>query len=378
MPSITNETMTRRHFMNTTALAGAATATLGPQALAAQADKPITLALVGCAHIHTPSFVNLLKNRKDVTVKYVWDPTEARANKRAAALGSRVVKDVQQVWNDPEVAAVVICSETNRHRDLVLAAAKAGKHLFAEKPLGITGKESNEMAQAIERAKLLFTTGYFMRTMPQHLFLKAQVAKGVFGKITRANAWNCHSGSLGGWFDEKPNDPAESWRWMADPKVAGVGAFGDLGTHMLDILMWILGDVSSVTAQVEIVTGRYPGCDEMGQGMLQFKNGVSGTLSAGWVDIANPVSLIIAGTEAHAVIYNGELYFKCQKVQGADGKEPWKDLPKAPPLPLAQFVEAVGGSKDQPLVTPREAAARVIVMEAMYEAARKSRWVKLA
>ena len=373
-----NDTMTRRHFMQSTAITGAALAALGDGALAADDDRRITLALVGCAHIHTPSFVNLLKGRKDVRVKYVWDPTEARATKRASSLGSQVVKDVQEVWNDPEVAAVVICSETNRHRDLVLAAATARKHLFAEKPLGVTSKESFEMAGAIEKANLLFTTGYFMRTTPEHLFLKEQVAQGVFGKITRVNAWNCHSGSLGGWFDEKADAPADSWRWMADPKIAGVGAFGDLGTHMLDILMWIFGDVEKVTADIEIVTGRYPGCDEMGQGMLKFKNGVSGTLTAGWVDVASPVTLIIAGTEAHAMIYNGELYFKCKKVEGADGKGPWKQLPKAPPVPLAQFVDAVGGKKDQPLVTPREAAARVSVMEAMYEAARAGTWVKPA
>ena len=73
------------------------------------------------------------------------------------------------------MTAVVICSETNRHRDLVLAAAAAGKHIYAEKPLGITADESSEMADAIVKANVLFTTGYFMRTIPQHLFLKEQV-----------------------------------------------------------------------------------------------------------------------------------------------------------------------------------------------------------
>lgn len=371
-----NDTMTRRHFMRTTALTGTAVAVIGPAGLAAEGSSRITLALVGCAHIHTPSFVNYLKTRNDVKVKYVWDPTEARASKRASTLGAQVVQEPQTVWGDPEVAGVVICSETNRHRDLVLAGAKARKHMFVEKPLGVSGKESLEMARAIEQAGLLFTTGYFMRTTPEHLFLKDQVAKGVFGKITRVNAWNCHSGSLGGWFDEKPDALADSWRWMADPKVAGVGAFGDLGTHMLDIMMWIFGEVQSVTADIGIVTGRYPGCDEMGQALLKFKGGIRGSLTAGWVDVASPVSLIIAGTEAHAIIYNGELYFKCRKVDGADGKEPWKDLPQAPPPPLAQFVDAVGGRQNLPLVTPREAAARVSVMEAMYEAARKTKWVR--
>src|SRR5262249_13011399 len=159
--------------------------------------------------------------------------------------------------------AVVICSETTRHHDLVMAAAEAKKHMFVEKPLGITAKESRAMADAITRANLLFTTGYFNRMEPTHIFLKEQIARGSFGKITRARGSNCHNGSLGGWFDTE-------WRWMADPKIAGVGAFGDLGTHLLDILMWMLGDVASVTADIKVVTGKYGDCDESGEALLKF------------------------------------------------------------------------------------------------------------
>ena len=199
--------MTRREFVRNASFAALAAGGL-PSALAA--GKTITMGLVGCAHIHTPGYINLLKKRQDVTVKSVWDQDTARAEKRAKELGARVVKDASQIWSDPEIAGVVICSETNRHHDLLLAVARAGKHMFAEKPLGITAKESYAMADAIEKANLLFTTGYFMRTDPMHLFLKDEIAKGNFGKITRARGSNCHGGSLGGWFDQE-------WRWMADP-----------------------------------------------------------------------------------------------------------------------------------------------------------------
>jgi predicted dehydrogenase len=368
-------TTTRRDFIKTATCASAALATLPAGALrAADPDRKTVLAFVGCAHIHTPGFVSLLTKRSDVRVKYVWDPNPAISAQRAPQVEAQVPKDVKEVWADPEVKGVVICSETYRHPELVAAAAKTGKHMFVEKPLGFTGKESRAMAQAIEKANLLFTTGYFMRTMPQHLFLKELVAKGAFGKITRVGGWNCHSGSLGGWFDEKPNDPANSWRWMADPKQSGVGGFGDLGTHSLDILMWLFGDVASVTAEIKVITRRYGDCDESGLGMLEFKNGISGTLTAGWVDVANPVSLMISGTEGHALILNGELYLQCKQVEGADGKQPWKKLPPAPPAPLDQFCNAVAGKQDQPLVTPGEAAARVSVMAAMYEASKKHAW----
>jgi predicted dehydrogenase len=327
------------------------------------------LAFVGCAHIHTPGFVTLLNRREDARVKYVWDHDEARAKKRAPHLEAQVVTNLDAIWKDPEIKGVVVCSETNRHLDLVKAAAKAGKHMFVEKPLGITAKESDAMAKAIDGAGLLFTTGYFMRTSPQHLFLKEQVAKGAFGKITRVSGWNCHSGSLGGWFDTE-------WRWMADPKQSGVGGFGDLGTHSLDILMWMFGEVEAVDAEIKVVTGRYENCDETGQGMIWFKSGMVGTLAAGWVDVANPVTLLISGTEGHALILNDQLYFQSKHVEGADGKQPWKQLPAADPAPLDQFVDAVAG-KSRPLVTPREAAARVTVMEAMYRASKEDKRVRI-
>lgn len=90
------------------------------------------------------------------------------------------------------------------------------------------------------------------------------------------------------------------------------------------------------------------------------------------------MQLLISGTEAHAVVVNNQLFYRCKQVPGADGKTPFTKLPSNPPLPLNQFMDAVEGAKDQPLVTPREAAARVTVMEAMYKAASERTWVKMA
>ncbi|HWF19628.1 MAG TPA: Gfo/Idh/MocA family oxidoreductase [Verrucomicrobiae bacterium] len=371
--SVTPKNIARRDFIKKVGYTAASTAVLAQTlpGLAQNAAQPIVVALVGCAHIHTPSYVGILKSRADVKVKCVWDHDRARAEKNAAQFGCPVVDDLKVIWSDPEIKAVVICSETNRHRELVLAAADAKKHMFAEKPLGFTSEDSQAMASAVEKANVLFTTGYFMRTDPQILFLKAQVEKENFGKITRVRASNCHNGSLGHWFDT-------DWRWMADPKIAGVGAFGDLGTHKLDILMWMFGDVDAITADIKVVTGNYGDCDESGEALMKFKNGITGTLGAGWVDVADPVTLLISGTEGHAHIDMGRLFFASRKVEGADGRRPWTDLPPALPLPMNQFIDAVGGKSSQTLVTPKEAAARVSVMEAAYKGARGQVWAKPA
>jgi predicted dehydrogenase len=341
-------------------------------------DAMITLALVGVAHIHTPGFIGAIKSRNNFKVKSVWDPAPAKAAVRAAELGATAVTDVASIYADPGIDAVVICSETNRHEELVLPAAAARKNLFVEKPLGFKPADALKMADAIDMAGVIFQTGYFRRGEGVHQFLKDQIAAGAFGKITRVRASNCHSGALGGWFDSKPADPANDWRWMANPKISGCGAFGDLGTHMLDILIWLFGDVQRVTAQLGSGTARYPDCDELGEAVFVFKSGVIGTLAAAWTDIIDPISLMISGTEGYAYVLNGSLHFKSRHVSGADGKQPWAHLPEKEPAGFDAFLDALEGKKPATLVTAREAAYRSAVMGAMYEASGSNQWVDVS
>lgn len=335
-------------------------------------DGPIGVALVGGGHIHTPNFLNKLIAREDVRAVAVWDRDAARAARYAKALGAET-RELGAIWADTEIAAVVICAETDRHPELVVAAAGAGKHLFVEKPLGIGGDESRAMADAIERAGVIFQTGYFMRGQPINRFLRDQIGRGRFGTITRLRLTNCHAGSLRGLFDTE-------WRWLADPEVAGFGGFGDLGTHVLDLLLWFLGDdapIDAVTATVGTATRRYGDCDEYGEGLIAFKSGLIGSIAAGWVDATNPVTLDLSGTGGHATVVNGDLYLTCPAIAGADGKEPWRDLPPLLPHAFDLFLDAITGQLDVPLVTAREAATRSAVMEALYAGARHQTWKTL-
>jgi predicted dehydrogenase len=323
------------------------------------------IALLGCAHIHTPGFVKKIKDRGDLIIKTIWDHNAARGQKYADEVGARFMGDANAILHDPEVSAVVVCSETDRHHDLVVPIAEAKKDLFVEKPLGYAAADGYAMADAIEKAGVKFQTGYFQRGNAVHLFLKEQVDKGLFGKITRVRGSNCHAGALGGWFDT-------DYRWMADPKIAGCGAFGDLGTHSLDILLWMFGDVISATGAIAMGTARYPNCEETGEAVLKFKSGVLGTLAAGWDDVANPVTLLISGTEAHATVVNGQLILTSKRLN-SDGKAPWTALPAAKPAGFEAFLDAITG-KEATLVSPREAAYRSAVMEAIYEGAKHNNW----
>ena len=347
------------------------------------------LALLGASHIHTPGFVDLLAARTDVSVAAVWDPDPAIAKKYAARLQCRAAADVETVLGMPDLDAVIVLSQTNRHEALVRQIARANKHCFVEKPLGIGLADARNMMQELEGADVIFHMGYFNRTIPAHRLLKRLIAENAFGEISRMRLVFGTAAAINGIFHS-------DWLWMTDPVQAGVGAFGDLGTHKLDLLLFLVGDTArleAVTASFSRPIGRYPQGEECGEAILRFDNGTIATLAASWVDLAEPSSLLISGTKGHAVMRNApgmphndrgsELFLLSDAVNGATGKEPWTDLPAPLPRPLEQFIDAVvhgkpvGQGEHSQLVSVREAAYSSYVMEAISKAAAERRWLPI-
>ncbi len=326
-----------------------------------------TIAFLGTSHIHAPDFFRRLKARDDLSTVLFWEADPERAKRTAHEWGF-APSTREAILSNPEVAGVIICSETRLHEELVTASAQAGKHMFVEKPLGMGARDSRIMQQEILKAGVLFQTGFFMRNQAVQRRVHDLLEAEAFGTVTRARLSNCHSGSLAGWFDSE-------WRWMADPAAAGVGAFGDLGYHILDLLQWHLGPAAAGTALLSTVTGRYGDCDETGEALLRMRSGVIATLAAGWVDRHDPVTLHITGTEGHALIRDGKLYVH----SGPLGLSP--DLAQALtepdlPHPFEQFLDALSAPGNSPaLLSPVEAAETSVVMEGLYHAARTRTWV---
>lgn len=332
-----------------------------------------TIGFLGVAHIHTPGFINRVKERADqFKVKAVWDSQPNRANIAAEQLACAAVADYGEILNNAEIDAIVICSETSLHLELVEATAAAGKDVFVEKPLGMGAEDAYAMRRAIDESGVVFQTGHFMRSMPVYRQLKAWIDAGTLGTITRIRHSNVHQGAIAAIFDTG-RGPYLDWLWMTDPALSGCGGFGDLGAHSLDILMWLMGDVNSVTAQVDRLLGKYD-CDEYGEGMLRFKNGAIGTIAAGWVDVLRPQSILASGTEGVAYVDDGKLYVQSANLPGTGGGE-WTDLPEALPHAFDLFLDAINGA-DVPLISAKEAADRSAVMEALYQAAATNSWVE--
>ena len=357
--------------LGTTALTAAPFA-FGSKIFASHSKKnTITLAMVGGAHIHAPDFANRMKLDENVHTKYVWDPNPETARARQEVTGGQIAGSPEIIFRDPEVDGVVITSQTKMHTDLVFPAVNAGKHLFVEKPLGMNGDEATEIASAINNAGVIFQTGYFMRSSGVNQKVRSLVQSGALGDITRLRLSNVHSGVIGGWFDT-------DWRWMTEPDQAGVGAFGDLGSHVFDLLLWFMeGDKpKACTGYIDSVIGRYPDSDEYGEGMVTFESGAVATVAAGWVDHANPNQIEISGTKGHLRVTNGNLYLQIPEMN-LEASEPFTDLPESWKHPVEIFFDAVAGTNQAPLITANEAAAVNRLVSEIYTAHDRGRWVQL-
>lgn len=330
-----------------------------------------TTAFLGVAHIHTPGFIRQLSERNDVRVKAVYDHDGERGQKRADELNATFIADVEAILNDAEITSIIIASETVHHRDLALRAAAAGKHLFIEKPLATTPEDIEAIQRAVEKAGVIFQTGFFLRGQSAIQFLKQEVLAGHLGKITRMRFTNCHAGALQGYFDTE-------WRWIAEKDQAGGGGFADLGAHALDIILWTLrsasggpcGEVERVAGFIGTQLGRYGDIDEYGSGLVQFSSGAIAEVEASWVDAKLRSPIEVHGTQGQMQISGDAVLYYSELVEGADGGLWQGDFPEAAPHAFQLFWDKLEGKQPAvELVSIEEAAVQSRVMAQMYSAA---------
>jgi len=336
------------------------------------------IAVLTAGHIHTPGFAENMKKRVaagEIEIKGVYDQNKPVAEKWASFLGVPVLHCFTEALKDDSVKAVVITGTTAQHDHLAVSCAKAGKHMFIEKPLATTPAEAWRIYTAVKESGVIFQTGHFRRSEALNRFIKQEIDAGNLGTITRARHTNCHSGALGGWFDKE-------YRWFFQKDQGGGGGLMDLGCHSLDILVYWFGPVEKATAMLAPQNIKYSNIDEYGEAIVKHKNGVVSTFAGSWVDVSNPVILEVSGTEGHLHVQYGKLYYKSSrtKVAGADGKTPIDFSGLATGLPHAfdLFFEVLAGKQDKSVLVPIDDALNVaLAMNAAYEGHRLGCWVNV-
>ncbi|WP_313640322.1 Gfo/Idh/MocA family oxidoreductase [Paenibacillus sp.] len=173
----------------------------------------------------------------------------------ATQLGwSDCVTDWRDLIAHEDVDLIDINAPSNAHKEIALAAAKAGKHIFCEKPLALTLADSREMLQAAEDAGVTHMVGFNYRFSPAVRLAKKLVESGRLGKIYHFRAW-----FLQDWII----DPEFPLVWRLQKEIAGSGSHGDLGAHLIDLAHFLVGDVKEVTGMSETFIKERPLAAEM-------------------------------------------------------------------------------------------------------------------
>jgi predicted dehydrogenase len=155
------------------------------------------------------------------------------------------------------------------HAEPCIEAARNGKHVLCEKPLGLTAEESHGMWRAAEQAGVVHMCGFNYRFVPAVRLARELLEAGDLGDVVHFRARYLQSW---GW-------EADESIWRFDRSQAGTGAIGDLGTHIIDLARYLVGEIASVSALVRtIVPGRE--VDDHFVATIEFENGVVGTLEA--------------------------------------------------------------------------------------------------
>lgn len=161
----------------------------------------------------------------------------------------RGTTDYRDVLAAPDVDVVSICAPNMLHREIGVAAAKAGKPFWIEKPVGRDAEETGEVAAAAHEAGVATSIGYNYRHAPAIEHLRALIADGRLGRIT-----NVRAVFLNGYASE----PRGALSWRFQKEYSGSGAMGDLLSHVADLVQYVVGPIEEVTALSTIVHAERP------------------------------------------------------------------------------------------------------------------------
>ncbi|AFH60066.1 Gfo/Idh/MocA family protein [Paenibacillus caseinilyticus] len=150
--------------------------------------------------------------------------------------------DWRKLLERDDIDLIDINAPSDAHKDIALAAAAAGKHVFCEKPLALTLADSREMLQAVEAAGVKHMVGFNYRFAPAVQLAKKLVEDGRLGQIYHFRAW-----FLQDWIV----DPEFPLVWRLQKEIAGSGSHGDLGAHLIDLAHFLVGDMQEVIGMSE-------------------------------------------------------------------------------------------------------------------------------
>jgi predicted dehydrogenase len=218
---------------------------------------PIGVGVVGAGwmgHVHARAYTRLPHHYPDLDVVprivAVADTVPANLEDFARRFGDpRTYPDWRALLADPDVEAVSVAAPNALHREIGVAVAEAGKHLWIEKPVGLTTEDARAVADAVAKAGVQAAVGFNYRNLPAVARARELVAAGTIGtpthsRVTLRTDYAAHPGAT------------LSWRFALAQ--GGHGVLGDLASHGVDLVRFLLGDITELVADTAVFIRRRP------------------------------------------------------------------------------------------------------------------------
>ncbi len=324
--------------------------------------KDFRLAILGCGAI-AKEHLNAAASLEEVVPVAFCDTAIERAEAMAAAAGARSYSDYTELLAREELDGAIVCSPPSVHKEMVLACLERGVPVLCEKPLAESAKSAAEMVQASNATTVLLTTAFVHRFTDLTRETREVIDAGKLGTVLLAEFSMIMHLDL-------------SADWHGSKKIAGGGVFADSGVHLVDLVRYLFGEITSVTGSFSTF---FPNIDveDTGAMLLRTENGPLCCIS---MSFAAPLGLLdhfrLFGTEG---ALTGTLVEGIQYRLRDDAdwtRIPAKDHSGAFAVQLDHFIKCARG-ESQPIVTAEDGWRSTAIVEAAYGAAAKGTWVSI-
>jgi len=296
--------------------------------------KPLRVGVIGCGwiaqNVHIPAYIENPKSR----LLAICDTNKERLEEVAEICNVRNrFCDYHELFESNLIDAASICTPTPTHSKIAIEAAKHGIHTLCEKPLASNLKEGEEIVKAVNQSKTKFMIGFNYRFLPNHMKTKKFVDAGKIGKPILIRGEVIEAGPYRTDIDEEE---------YAHETEKRIGAFFDLGQHLLDLFIWMIGEAREVHATFSTYMDNMT-VDDTATALIRFKSKALGNITVAWLDlpdyqaIADSRMIEIIGTKGKidTEFFGPSLYFYSSdsitsKIRGKIRITPVKFNPKVP------------------------------------------------
>ena len=281
----------------------------------------------------------------------------------AARLGFGVALQLAEVLADPAVEAVILCTPHPQHAEQIVAAARAGRHVFCEKPLCLTLADAERALAECEARGLVVGIGHERRFEPAIVEMRQDIASGKFGTLLQ----------IEGNFSQDKFFALPKDNWRLSNRHAPVGPLSATGIHLVDLAIALLGPAEAVWARLATRGSEFENGDTLGL-LLAFPGGANALVSA----------ILATSFEGRFAVYGSKGWIEVRDrthpehptgwdvtTAMRDGERHTRFYPPAPAVlaNLTAFAEAIRGTAPYP-VTAREMRANVAALEAIMASVR--------